>query len=99
MPVMSSVWRFPYFLYKTSGENVLCVTDGLSNTLNRFPVATAKNLESGLNVSAVTGSLKLKCAITTCFSKLIIRANPSTSIVINVLLSGERTILSMLLLF
>jgi len=60
------------------------VTDGLSNILNLFPVATPKNLESGENESAVTESLKLKCAMTTYFWKLMISANPSTSTVMRI---------------
>jgi len=98
-PVISSVCRFPYFLYKIIGEYTFLVTSGVSQTLTFFPVATTKNLESGENSRAVTLSLKLKWAITTCFWKLMIRANPSTSIVIRIFLSGETTIRSMLLLF
>jgi len=61
--------------------------------------ATKKNLLSGENSIAVTVSLKLKWASTTFFTMLIIKAKPSTSMLIKVLLSGERTSLAMLLLF
>ena len=60
IPIISSECRFPYFLYRTIGENYLKETGGVSNILSLFPVATAKNLESGENWIAVTWSLKLK---------------------------------------
>ena len=72
------------------------VTLGVSNILIFFSVATRKNRESGENPNAVTGPLKLKWAITTFLMKLIMRANPSTSIVIRVRPSGESSTLAML---
>lgn len=62
----------------------MCVTLGVSKTLTFFPVATKKKRESGEKAKAVTGPLKLKCAITTFLTKLIIRAKPSRSMVIRV---------------
>jgi len=49
------------------------------------PVATRKNLESGEKWKAVTGALKLKCAITTFLEKLMKSAKPSMSMVTRVL--------------
>ena len=82
-----------------SGENILWSIDGDSNILHFVPVATKKNLPSGLNSRAVTESLKLKCAITTRLAILMKRANPSLSIVISVLPLGDKTIREILLLF
>ena len=78
---------------------ILWVTLGDSKIFNFLPVATAKNLESGLKEKAVTLALKLKCAMTTFLIKLTTSANPSTSIVISMRLSGDNSILLMLLLF
>lgn len=58
-----------------------------------------KNLESGENANAVTGALKLKWAMTTFLTKLMNKANPSTSIVMRVLPSGDNSTLSMFDLF
>ena len=75
------------------------LTEGLCQILILLPVATAKKRESGENVKAVTVSLKLKWAIITYFKLFIIKANPSTSIVIKILLFGDIITLSMLLRF
>lgn len=99
IPIISSECKFAYFLYKIRGLKVLCMISGLSKILNLFPVATPKNLESGEKVRAVTLSLKLKWAIITCFWKLIIRANPSTSTVMRIFLSGDKTTESIFDLF
>ena len=73
--------------------------EGLSKILHLVPVATKKNLLSGLNEIAVTVSLKLKWAIITFFNMLIISAKPSTSILIKIDPSWLRTSLAMLDLF
>ena len=98
-PLIFCEWRLPYFLYRTRGENILWSIAGLSNILHFVPVATKKNLPSGLNSRAVTGSLKLKCAMTTRLAMLMKRAKPSLSTVSRVLPSGDKTIREMLLLF
>ena len=67
MPMMSSLWRLPYFLYRIKGEKVLWAMSGDSKIFILLPVATPKNLESGEKVRAVTLSLKLKCAKITYF--------------------------------
>jgi hypothetical protein len=77
----------------------LWLTEGLCQIFILLPVATAKKRESGENVNAVTVSLKLKWAIITYFKLFIIKAKPSTSIVIKILLSGDIITLSMLLRF
>ena len=62
-------------------------------------MATKKNLLSGEKAIAVTVSLKLKCARTTRLTILIMRAKPSTSILMSVRPSGDKTRRAMLLLF
>ena len=82
-----------------SGEKVLWSIAGASKILTFVSVATKKNLLSGENAMAVTVSLKLKCAITTRLTILMIRAKPSTSMLIKVLWSGDSSRRAMLLLF
>ena len=98
-PVIVYECKLPYFLYSTSGEKVLWSIDGLSKILHLVSVATKKNLLSGEKAIAVTVSLKLKWASTTRLTMLIIRAKPSTSMLIRVRPSGDKTSLAMLLLF
>ena len=99
MPVISSEWRFPYFLYKMRGDRVLWSTAGVSNILSLLPHATAKKLESGENFKAVTTSRKLKCAKMTFFYQLTMSAYPSTSTVMRIFLFGDIATISTLLLF
>lgn len=75
------------------------MSEGVSNIFALRPQATKKNLESGEKAIAVTSSLKLKCAITTLRCILIMRLNPSLSIEMSVLRSGERQSDAMLDLF
>ena len=98
-PIIGCECKLPYFLYKTSGEKVLCSMEGLSKILHLVPVATKKNLSSGLKEIAVTASLKLKCAMITFFSMLMISANPSTSMLIRMEPSWLRTSFAMFDLF
>ena len=98
-PVIDYECKFPYFLYKTNGENVLWSIEGLSKILHLVSVATKKNLLSGEKAIAVTVSRKLKCARTTRLTILIISAKPSTSMLIKVRPSGDSTNLATLLLF
>ena len=75
------------------------MSEGVSNIFALRPQATKKNLESGEKAIAVTSSLKLKCAITTLRCILMMRLNPSLSIEMSVLRSGERQSDAMLDLF
>ena len=84
--------------YKTSGAKVFW-SHGVWKILALSPVATKKNLLSGLNAMAETASRKLKCAITTFFVMLIMILKPSVSIEISVCLSGERHSLAIFDLF
>jgi len=75
------------------------MSSGVSKILAFVPHATKKNLESGENAIAVTSALKLKCAITTLRTILMISAKPSLSIEIKILRLGERHSLAIFDLF
>lgn len=75
------------------------MSSGVSKILVFVPHATKKNFESGEKAIAVTSARKLKWAITTLRTMLIISAKPSLSTEIKILRLGERQSLAMFDLF